>query len=259
MYLNEKKGMLVLMISFVIKNLLRYRKEVIEENLKNVKWKLPININDVKSEYYGIIGKYITEIMAVFTMSEKKLLNKVQLEQESLTTIEKMDKKKRIILLSNHLGNWELVSMALPRYLKRNVIGVYKPLSNKYLDKILNSNRKRFGLQLAEMSEILRCIASHETEGQAYLFINDQSPQKNAKGAEIEFLGRPTKFYNGIEKINERYDCDNYYIKVSPKTDVYFIGLEKIEKPLLINYAQKLERDIHEFPSYWLWSHRRWK
>jgi KDO2-lipid IV(A) lauroyltransferase len=42
--------------------------------------------------------------------------------------------------------------------------------------------------------------------------------------------------------------------------------VEKIEEPadknenyILLEFARKLERDIKENPSYWLWSHKRWK
>ena len=62
---------------------------------------------------------------------------------------------------------------------------------------------------------------SHERE--IFVFINDQSPPIHSKGSLIDFFGIPTKWYNGIEKMNQKFDCTFIYMKCKPKDFGYLV------------------------------------
>jgi KDO2-lipid IV(A) lauroyltransferase len=243
----------------VLRRVIGYRNEVICSNILKATFQSNVNKKDLVIDYYTHLSHYIIETLQGFSYDSEMLRNKVKAEDSLQKVLDSMDNKKRILLLSNHLGNWELVSMALPDLLSRRVYGVYKPLSNKSLNHEINANRERFGLRLAEMADVVKLIAQHEHEGSCYLFINDQSPPRSMRGSVHQFMGRDTVFYDSIEKLCLKYACEVYYIHVKPGEEDYTVSLEKIDSEYLKTYVEKLERDVNAYPGDWLWSHNRWK
>ena len=44
-------------------------------------------------------------------------------------------KGQNVILAGGHYNNWEMLAVALDSQVKHNIIGIYRPLTNKFYDK----------------------------------------------------------------------------------------------------------------------------
>jgi KDO2-lipid IV(A) lauroyltransferase len=246
------------LLNFFLKRVFKYRYAVIQNNLKAVFYTKGMEeISVLVNEYYNNLARYISEIIRY---PEKNLVKNGFIHFENGHLLEDYNPdKKHLIILTGHIGNWELIIPSLPLITTTKVYGVYKPLSNKSLDKYILKFRGKFGLVLTPMHKVVRYI-SNSSQRKAYVFINDQSPPLTSEGSIIEFLGQPTKWYNGIEKINKYYDCAFLYMHCYPKNFGYTIKFEPLDSNIpLIDYINKLEIDIRKYPSFWLWSHKRWK
>lgn len=245
-------------LAFLLNRVLKYRSKVISKNLRLC---FPDNMelnDEIKHNYYKNLSRYITETLRAMVFKEEELLKKVSLEYTSEASQLKVQHEIQVIL-GSHLGNWELISMAMPHLLNMEVVVVYKPLSNKWLNGVLNRSRSRFGLKLAPMGEIARHMISRPPNT-CFYFVTDQSPPAKKEGEVATFFNMETVFYDGVLKLAKKYKCQVYYLHTTIGEDHYRISLEGIDaNNITQEYANKLERDIREKPSYWLWSHNRWK
>jgi KDO2-lipid IV(A) lauroyltransferase len=210
----------------------------------------------ISNKYYHVVARYISEIIKYGRRDYYKQ-QIVNFKNPNLLE-SSLDNSKNVILFGSHLGNWELVVPSLSAITSNQVVGIYKPLANNSLDKYITELRGKYGLKLAPMEQVLKQFYLPANCG--YVFINDQSPAKGSSGRWIDFLGRPTYWFNGIEKINKKFECSYIYIRVVPKKSTYNVEFVPItsEDPLKA-YVSLLEKDIAEYPEYWLWSHNRWK
>ena len=174
-----------------------------------------------------------------------------------------------LITLPNHYGNWEWGAMSPALYARHRIVAMYKPLSNKYIDKFMRKNRSRTGSHLESIYRTAR-VFEEFTQGEPSLFIlaSDQSPSNAKKAHWVKFLGRDTAFLHGPETYARKHNLPVFFVDIQRVKrgyyELYLILLT--EKPndlppgkLTQMYASKLEEVIRKKPENWLWSHRRWK
>jgi KDO2-lipid IV(A) lauroyltransferase len=98
-------------------------------------------------------------------------------------------------------------------------------------------------------------------------FIADQTPSPE-KAYWTTFLHQDTPVFWGTEAIARKLNYPVVYASVyKVKRGYYSIAAETLfEEPkdtkegeISEAHTRKLERDIQQHPSIWLWSHRRWK
>lgn len=241
--------LLYILVRFVFK----YRLEVVQKNLRHVKLNIDIN------QYYNHFTNNLINSLKSLFLSKIKIQSKVT--YKNLQVVQSsMDQGRRVMILATHYSNWEWVGLNLPQVLCGDCIAVYKPLSNKLLDRFIKKRRARTGMKLAAMSEVVRYIKTYSHKS-CFLLIADQSPALFHTALEINFLGHTTSFIEGPQKLANRYPFDVYYQSVRETNGKYlveFIKL-KVEDNLMQDYASLLENDIKYNPYLWLWTHKRWK
>jgi KDO2-lipid IV(A) lauroyltransferase len=99
------------------------------------------------------------------------------------------------------------------------------------------------------------------------VFIADQTPPPDA-AYWINFLNQETPFFQGAEKLARKLQYPVVYAVLKKRRRGHYeIFIEVLsenasamnESDLTLLFAQRLQRDVLEEPSQWLWSHRRWK
>jgi len=201
-------------------------------------------------------------------MSEKEL-NKRFIYKNTEVINEIYNKGKSVILVLGHYGNWEW-GCGVQNHLKHQAISIYKPLQNKYFDKLIISSRERFGGKTVPMESTLRYLmeASRNNKLTLSYFLADQRPLKKNILYWINFLNQDTPIYNGPEKIAGKLDMAVVYKLIQRKKRGYYEvtyipitenpnELEELE--IMKRYFTILEKNIQENPEYWLWTHNRWK
>ena len=254
--------------SAILFHVIKYRRKIVFMNLKHAfPEKLEKEIKVIAKRYYKNLADVVVENIKLLTISEKETLRRCRFVNPELMNKLKND-AHTVVGLSSHVANWELGGLSLSLHSDLLVYGVYKPLSNKYFEKLINRMRQKFGLVLVEMDETIRTILSLKEEPALTIFIADQTPLDRKTSYWTMFFNQDTPFYSVPEKIaNKLHSPVIYFDMTRIKRGYYQIeiipvcntGVEGPNQNITENYARLLESVIRKKPEQWLWSHRRWK
>ena len=252
---------------FITFKVLKYRLDVVRDNLKKCfPEKSPEELKRIEKLSYKNLSQITVESLKAFTMSEKQIYarHKVINEDEIRNIYENHG---GIIALPNHYGNWEWGALSCMQ-LQWPGIALYKPLSNKYLNNYIKTNRSRLGTELVSIYETARCFVLNKDKKKNYVMASDQSPSNLKKSHWINFLGRDTAFLHGPELYAKKYNYPAVFVDIQRVKRGYY----ELELTILADEPQKLkdgeitkrlaiklEEVIRKKPENWLWSHKRWK
>jgi KDO2-lipid IV(A) lauroyltransferase len=170
-----------------------------------------------------------------------------------------------------HYCNWEWLSTVgidLPKERKMGLI--YKPLSSDIFDYLFIRLRSHLGGVPVPKNDILRYLVKYRKEGIMNFFgyISDQAPKWEDIHLWLPFLNHDTPVFTRAERIMRKMNNAVYYVEMSrPKRGQYVCTYHLITKSpsslpeheITRRFFAMLEATIRRNPSYYLWSHDRWK
>ena len=246
-----------------------YRKKVVYDNLSKVFPDLKQSeIRRIAKGFYHHLSDLILESALSHFYSEEQFLQKISYTNPELLH-NLYEKGKQVIGVTAHYGNWEFLT-TMGVVTKFKILGAYKPLKNKYFDRLVRQNRERFNSMPVPMEKIARAMLHHYQEKiPAFtVILADQRPMFHHIQYWTRFLGQDTPLYLGTEKLARKLNAAVVFMKIRKvKRGRYEVEAELIcEDPgklesyeITESHVQILEQLIMEAPEYWLWSHRRWK
>jgi Kdo2-lipid IVA lauroyltransferase/acyltransferase len=239
---------------------------VVRQNLRNsFPEKTQAELRTIEKEFYSHLCDLIVEIIKLLTISEKELMLRVTHENPRFLD-PYFQNGGSFITIASHLGNWEWLLLSNKLYIGCEIDIVYKPLSSPFFDKLFLKIRSRFNTYPVPSTKILRIEVERKDIPRCIALAADQTPGPEGSVA-AWFLNQQTLFFKGPQKISQLFSYPVFYSGIR-KTGrgKYHLFVEKIDEPeeknenyILLEFARKLERDIKLNPSYWLWSHKRWK
>ena len=248
--------------------LIPYRKEVI---LKNISNSFPNNSDKQNKVLLGQFYKYFSCLLAEsihnLNISKKQLSKRIKVKNPELMD-ELYAKNKDVILVSAHYNNWEFLITAQNFLFKHQAIGIGMPMTNKFWDKKINTQRERFGMKVVHAQNYKSVLKTFKDTPTATLVLGDQNPSKPYNSYWSHFLNQTSAFTFGAEIMANQTDSAVVYASINHlKNGCYEIELNLItDTPLTEKYGfitqsyiEQLEKDIKNAPQYWLWSHKRWK
>ncbi|MBK7174771.1 MAG: lysophospholipid acyltransferase family protein [Bacteroidales bacterium] len=256
------------LIRFILQRLVGYRKEVISSNLRGsfpdaTEQEMQKMISDV----YKNLADVTVEGLKAFSMTPKQVKRRHRIVNPEL--IESfLSQGKSIIAVPAHFNNWEWGSLSPGLFTHYPIYALYKPLSNKYIDRFAKWSRSKFGTSLASIYKTGALFEKNAGSPSIYIMAADQSPTNVRKSIWVNFMNRDTAFLHGPENYARRYDMPVLYGDVQRvKRGYYTLEISVIadnpkelpEGEITRRYAGKLEELIRKNPGSWLWSHRRWK
>ncbi len=255
-------------IAFILYKVLHYRYTVISTNLKNTfPEKSSQEIETIIKKIYLNLSDIMIEGIKGMALSRSELVRRYHFKNPEIAD-HIFDKKQSAIGLVSHYNNWEWGALATASQLKFDVVGVFKPLKNKYINRYLHKVRSRFDAQIISMNQTGRALVNSRNSPTLFVLIADQSPSNLEHVHWIDFLNRDTACFDGPEKIAQRTNYPVLHFAIERvKRGFYEIEVSMLcENPqdakageITRLYFQKLEERIHKNPENWLWSHRRWK
>lgn len=248
--------------------LIGYRRQVVLTNLRNsFPNKTEAEIQSIARKFYQYLSDQFVETFKTLTISEVELDKRVKLlNPEVMNRL--YDQGQSVVHLLGHHANWEWYAKQLARHTKHQLFFVYKPLSNKGMDRVMIDLRTRFGVMAVPMKAVFKTIESFKTRPHASFFGGDQSPMRHNKYIWLNFLNQETAVYLGAEDIAKKYGQAVVFGKMRRiKRGYYTITLELITAnpaatapgEITAAHTRALEEFLQEQPEYWLWSHKRWK
>lgn len=254
---------------FIIYIVFGYRKSVVTENLKNsFPEKTEKEINKIRKEFYSFFCDWVLEMIKSITLSKKEMIKRCHFKDYSL--LERFyTENRKVIFVMGHFGNYELAGAEMAENTDYQLHVIYKPLSNKYFNNLINKKRVRFGTQIMPMAETYRTMLklNDNTTSSATTFIADQTPQPN-QAYWTTFLNQDTPIFMGTEVIAKKLNYPVIYVSLNRvKRGHYEMTTDLLcENPKETNkgeisemHTKRLEQDIIKQPEIWLWSHKRWK
>jgi Kdo2-lipid IVA lauroyltransferase/acyltransferase len=245
-----------------------YRKTVIESNLKNsFPEKSASEIKTIRNRFYRHLADLLVEGIRNFGISKKELQSRISVENPQVMQ-QLLDKKRNILLVGGHYGNWEWVITSQALLFEQHAIGLGKPLTNSYFDSKINALRGRFGMDIVHAKNYKEFISKPYDHGFAMLTLSDQAPGDSLRSYWMNFLNQQTPVLYGAEQMAHEYDLSVVFFSLKKlKRGHYSMHLELIcESPKGLTYGEitekhtrLLEAQIMEKPEFWLWSHKRWK
>lgn len=252
----------------VLYHLLGYRKKVVRKNLLGVfPLKDKAELHSIEKRFYRNLCDVLVESAMVFGLSRKVLLNRVRvLNPEVLDSL--AANNVSALFLAGHFGNWEWGGMAVGNFSPMYNLAVYLPLKNKWINGLMKETRSRLTKVdlLVPSHSLYKAMLTAIRPFQVYI-IADQSPSREHHHR-VPFLGRSTAFFNGPAKMCKKMKLGAVYLETKRiKSGFYEVELKPMfldasllsEEEITQHYAHFLEQSILNYPSDWLWSHKRWK
>ena len=246
-----------------------YRRKVVETNLKNAfPEKSDKDLKCIEKKFYKHLADMFIETFKAGFLSRKELEKRFTVSGAEIVN-KLYDEKRDIIAVLGHYNNWEM-ALLLAEKIKPKPFVIYKPLQNKYFDRLINNQRTKHGMGITAMSMVIKVILQSRKDkiNTISMILSDQTPPKNEIQYWTNFLNQDTPVYTGVEKIARKYDMAVVYFHIRKiKRGYYRLEIEKLvdnpkdmaENMITEAHVRRLEEIIREKPEYWTWSHRRWK
>ncbi|MCC5919154.1 MAG: lysophospholipid acyltransferase family protein [Cyclobacteriaceae bacterium] len=252
---------------FLVAYIIRYRKNVIDENLSNsFPNKSADEIKKIRRLYYRHFSDVICEMLISPLINEKEYDRRISFNNFDLME-SAYDSKLSTVVFTSHYGNWEWLLLAADRKMKHQVLAVYQKIKNPFFDRHMQKLRTRFGAVAVERKQLLRKLIEYKSQIVCVAMVADQAPRNPNEKLIIDFLNQETAFFQGASKITHRMNYIPIYVSIKRLKrgfyEVSFTALPLAKKATVehisTQYAKLLEDDINSQPEQWLWSHRRWK
>lgn len=258
-------------IYFVLRYLLRYRRSVIRQNLRNsFPEKSEAERHRILGAYYQTLAEVFVDTLDLASASNEQCRARAMVEDP--LTLHNEVAGRDWIAMSGHLGCWEYCSF-LGLYEQNHLLfGVYHPLSNPIFEELFLRLRRRDNMQAVPMQEVVRYYVRHKARpGErpvALGLLADQNPPRRPNSHWFDFLNQKTLFFDGGEKLALKFGLPVYFTEIRRVRRGYYMmrfiriydGTEAVpENEITERYVRRLEQMIREAPELWMWSHRRWK
>ena len=247
---------------------IRHRR-IVRRNLKFAfpqwEWKQVLKTTRQVFENFGIT---LLEILQVSCFSREDMQFKVWIEDRE--SIRHLISEKGMIIISGHLGNWELALLFAASHLGDRIFAIARKIDFAPLDRWVYRFRTRFGGEVVNKRGALGDMTRAVRSGKVLATLIDQGTMPH-EGIDATFFGRKVMATPGIAMLAMRAK-----VPVMPafcvrgKTGYKLI----MEQPFEMKRSGDLRTDIQtntqlimdaieaavrKYPEQYFWFHKRWK
>ena len=253
---------------FLAYYVVRHRRGVIHEQLATVfpDLSLPNRIR-IHKQFLRNFCDVLVEVLKSVSMTEDQMRARVRiLNLEAAEGF--LGAGQSVMFVTSHLCNWEWLLHGVTVQLGHPVDAAYKPLHDRWAERLMLGIRSRFGARLIPAKELLADFLRRRGIVRALAMNADQAPVSTDQRYWTKFLGQDTAFYIGAEQIARatrlpiiylvmrRLRRGHYEVELRQLWD----GRERTEpNQVTERYARACEIDVLKNPADWLWSYRRWR
>ncbi len=256
-------------IYFMVYHVFSYRKKVVRENLNLA---FPDKSEDEKKQiekkFYKHFTDLLVEMLKAYSMSLKTMNRRMKYKNIELLN-QFAEQGRDVILVGGHYGNWEWLFSLAPS-IHSTSVATYSQIRNKYFEKFMLENRKRFGGELVVNRRLTRFLEKMTKQNKKFVLglLADQSPQIHKSRYWRTFFNRLVPVHVGPEELAKKYDAVVVFLQISKIKrgfyEVEFVGITDTPNNLpnyeiTDRFIELLENQIRKKPEYYLWTHKRFK
>lgn len=252
---------------WVMRRVVRHRVLTVRNNLERSFADLPPRERRrIESRYYANLSQVLAEVIRMGGLSREELQQRVRFSNPQLIRDLIADGSSALMICA-HQCNWEWQLLAVSAQLQVPVQAAYKPLRGSLSERLMRTLRSQFGAELVPAKELLGSLLRRR-DARVIAMVADQAPVSSDFRHWTQFLGQPTAFYMGPEKIAQ---ATRFAVVFAGMRRIgrgqYQVDCELLAPPgerttpgeITERYARAVERQVRAAPGDWMWSHRRWK
>ncbi len=203
-------------------------------------------------------------------MKKEEVIKNITFEGEEIVKAYQQQNKK-LIFITGHQGNWELLSQAIAIKFDLTLVGVGRKLDSDLMDKVLKENRERFNVEMVYKKGAMKGTIKALSQKKAVGILVDQSIRVS-QSIEVDFFGHPATHTPLASILSRKFDIDlipafistndyiNYHIKIyEPIKSIKTERQDEDLKLLTQAQANAMQKAIEANPKEWFWMHKRWK
>ena len=224
--------------------------------------------NIIKACYVNL-GLSFIDFIQNQGISKALLKEKVCFVNEKVLS-DALAKKEKIILMTAHYGNWELLPLSIAAIFGP-LTGVGRKLDASSMDSILKQNREQFDIQMLDKKGAMRDMISVLKNNRMLGLLVDQNTSAS-EGVLVDFFGKPVRHTPSAAILARRFGAKIIpaFIRRNDEGSYTITFYEPIDTEKTDNkdedirksvqkQAKITEEIIKEKPEEWFWLHKRWK
>ena len=215
------------------------------------------------------LGTTLVEICQLAAYSKSDVIARVRVV-DSERWRRALESNQGLILVSAHLGNWEVGMQYAACFMQKPALGVAKKIRFRPLNQWVHKLRTRFGINIIYKKGALPDMRQTLRRGGIVALLVDQS--KRREGVDVNFFGHrvpatPAAAFLGIR-------CQSPILPIFCIREATGQLTIHVDRPLNLKWSGDLrsdvqantqlitdavERMIRKYPEQWSWIHKRWK
>jgi KDO2-lipid IV(A) lauroyltransferase len=180
-----------------------------------------------------------------------------------------LDRHGRALVLTAHLGNWELLTLA-PALTGYPLTVVARALDSPWLDAWADRLRRTAGVEVVDKRAALRPVLDALRRGRLVGVLLDQNASRR-EGVFVPFFGRLASTSRAmavlalrtrtpvVPAFTRRLAPGRHEITIHPALGLPDAGDEDAVRSLTADCTAAIEAAVRATPEQWLWSHDRWR
>jgi KDO2-lipid IV(A) lauroyltransferase len=226
-------------------------------------------LGDLARRVFQNYGTTILETLQLGIMTRHDIERRIRLHGAGYLR-DVSSQQRGFIVVSAHLGNWEIGLQALSCILNQPVTAVAKRFKNNRFERLLHGIRTRFGNTILYKKKSLAAMTQVLRYGGVLGILVDMARRKD--GVDINFFGKKATATPAVAMLALRYRCPVIPMFCIRESDG---GLDIYAEPAvamrrsndlradLVENTQRItdvvERMIRQHPEQWQWLMKRWK
>lgn len=245
------------------------RRAVADDNLARAFPLLtPAERNALSRRMFRHLGRMAVDSMRLSAIGPDALVPLVSGGECVRLVREALERGKGVLILTGHVGNWELAGGYLAA-IGFPLAAVVKPPANPHVAAHTEATRRRLGIETIPLPEAPTGVLAALRQNKVVALVADQGALRSTTWA--PFFGRLTKTPAGpgvfaarsgapvlfgalVARPDGGYHLDGHVLE----QDLTGLGRDATDH-VAVKYRASLEALVRQVPEQYLWTHRLWK
>ncbi len=227
-------------------------------------------IRNLSVKIFQNIGITLLEICQMTCFSKEDISHRVRIKGEE-NLVAAMKNPTGLILITAHLGNWEMSHLFFSCYFKKPLVIIARKIQPEILDRWIGNIRKFFDSDIIDKKGALPEMGKALKMGNPLGVLIDQGPIRS-EGVKVSFFGKTVTATPAVALLARRYKCPvlpgfcirekdlSLTLIIKPPLSLKKTGDLRVdlrENTQIMTDA--IEKAVKEYPEQWFWLHKRWK
>jgi len=227
----------------------------------------------VKRSYANLSESMVFSLLITTNrITNERLLSLVETDDWEKFERAQADSPKGRLLISGHLGNWELIPQYAALRLDRQVYVIARKGNNRLLEeRVVRPLRERFGVSIFyKKNALIRIMKAIQKGGVCGLLIDQKL--NPPEGIHVDLFGKPAPSTRSAALLQIRFGVvvqPVFMVRAGVRKYRMFISdpvewndngkpMEEQVHELTRIHQQIIEEMVRRYPDQWFWAHNRW-